>query len=120
MSIESDFRALLVGHSPLAALVGTRVALNVVPEESVPPLVVFAATHDRVLGLDNTLHSDQCAIEVQCWGDTATTADAVADAVIGALATAPADAGAVCLGRSTTFDPDLGLDAVVLTVEWWA
>lgn len=120
MSIESDFRALLVGHAPLAALVGSRVALNAVPDESATPLVVFAATHNRELGLDNTLLSDQASIEVQCWAETATQADAVADAVISAIATAPAAAGAVCLARSTTFDPELGLDAAVLTVEWWA
>jgi Protein of unknown function (DUF3168) len=120
MSIETDFRALLAGYAPLASLVGARIALNAVPEESPTPLVVFAATHDRILGLDNTLLADQCSLDVQCWAETATEAESVANAVIAAIGTAPADTGAVCIGRSTTFDPEMGLDAVVLSVEWWA
>ena len=120
MSIETDFRALLTGYAPLSALVGTRIAMNAVPEGSVVPLVVFSATHDRTLGLDNSLLADQCSIDVQCWAETAVDADQVADAVIAAIATAPAASGAVVLGRSTTFEPDLGLDATILSAEWWA
>lgn len=120
MSVEADFRALLAGHAPLTALVSTRIALNAVPDQSALPLVVYAVSHNRTLGLDNSLLADQCAIAVQCWADTATQADAVADAVLGAVATAAASTGAVVTERSTTFDPDIGLDATLLTVEWWA
>jgi hypothetical protein len=120
MSIETDFRALLAGYAPLSALVGTRIALNAVPEGSVAPLVVFAAEHDRTLGLDNTLLADRCALEVQCWAENATDADAVADAVVAAIATAPTAAGAVVTARSTTFDAEVGLDATILAAEWWA
>ena len=118
MSVESDFRALLAAHAPLTALVGTRIALNAVPEQSALPLVVYAVSHSRTLGLDNSLLADQCAIAVQCWADTATAADAVADAVVAAIATAAAGQAAV-LARSTTFDPEMGLDGTELTVEWW-
>ena len=119
MSIETDFRALLAGYSALTALVGTRIAENAEPEGSALPLVVFSATHDRTLGLDNSLLADQCSIDVQCWAETAVAADAVADAVIAAIATAPTAAGAVVVARSSTFDAELGLDATILAAEWW-
>lgn len=120
MSVETDFRALLAGHAGTAALVGTRIALNAVPEGSAYPLVVFAAAHDRTLALNNALMFDQCQITVECWAATAAGADALADQVVAAVATAPAAAGAVVLSRSSTHDPELGLDGTVLGVEWWA
>lgn len=120
MSIESDFRALLAGNAGVTTLVSTRIAQDAVPEGSTYPLVVFAVRHDRTLGLDNTLLADQAAIAVQCWAETGVIAASVADAVIAAVATAPAAAGAVVLDRASTFDPDTGLDGVALTVEWWA
>jgi hypothetical protein len=120
MSIESDFRALLAGYAPLTALVSGRIALNAVPAGSDTPVVVFGAAHERTLGLDGTLLADKGTLLVQCWGDTAASADAVADAVLAAAATAPAAAGAVAIDRSSSFDPDIGLHATELTVEWWA
>lgn len=120
MTVESDFRALLAGYAPLAALVSTRIAQDAIPEGSIGSLVVFSATHDRTLGLDNSLLADQCTLAVQCWAGTGAQAGAVADAVVAAVATAPAASGAVVLDRQTTFEPELGLDGVLLTVEWWA
>ena len=55
MSVETDFRALLVAHTALTALVSTRISLNAAPEGSDFPLVVFAATHDRAFCADGTL-----------------------------------------------------------------
>ncbi len=119
MTIEADFRATLAAHAPLTALVGSRIALNAIDAPGMP-CVVFAASHDRTIGLNNTLLADQCAIEVQCWADTAAGADAVADAVIAAVATASAAAGACVLSRASSFDAELGIDSTVLAVEWWA
>jgi hypothetical protein len=119
MSVETDFRALLAAHAPLVAIVGTAIALNAVPEGAAAPLVVYACTHNRTLGLDNTLLGDQCTLQVQCWGTSALQADQIADAVVAAVATAPAATGACVLDRATTFEPDLGLDGTLLTVEWW-
>lgn len=120
MTIEADFRALLAGAAGVAALVGTRIAQNAVPDAAGLPCVVFTATHTRHLSLDNTLQADQAALAVQCWAETAAAADAVADAVIAAVATAPAAAGATVLDRAGAYDAEIGLDATVLTVEWWA
>lgn len=119
MSIETDFRAVLAGYPPLTALVGERIALNAIPEGSAAPLVVFAATHQRTLGLDGGLLADLCSLQVQCWGHTSAQADQVADAVIAAVATAPSAACAVVLTMDSTFDEELGLDGVMLSVEWW-
>jgi hypothetical protein len=120
MTIESDFRATLVAHAPLVALVpAARIAQNAVDPGAAGAAVVFITTHTPVLGLDNTQLGDQCAIEVQCWAETALAADAVADAVKAAVATAPAASGACVTGRATAFDPDTGQDATILTVEWW-
>ncbi len=119
MSIESDFQATLAAYTPLTTLVGTRIAQNAV---STPgrPLVVFITSHDRTLGLDNSLLADKCSISAQCWADTAAQADQVADAVQAALATGPAiAASAVVTDRSTVYDEELGADGTVLTVEWW-
>ena len=120
MSIESDVRSVLAAYGPLAALVGTRIALNAVPNESARPLVVYGVAHDRTVGLDGTLLADQAVVTVQCWADTPASAEAVADAVIAAIATAPATAGATVNDRTGTYDDELGLDGVVLGVEWWA
>ena len=120
MSVETDFRATLAAHAPLVALVGSRIAQDAVPEGAKPPLVVYAATHSRTLGLNGTLLADACTLQVQCWADTGAQASAVADAVTVALQTAPADSGACVTERATTFDPEMGLDGVQLTVEWWA
>lgn len=116
MSVESDFRALLAAYAPLTALVGTAIAQNAVPPNAARPYVAFVAQHTPEYGLDNTLLADGVAITCECWADDAASADAVADAVQAALLAA----GRVCTARASTFDPELGLDATVLTVEWWA
>jgi hypothetical protein len=120
VSIESDFRATLAAHAPLTALVGNRIAQDATAEGVTGALVVFSARHDITLGLDNTVLADSCTLDVQCWAATGAQAAVVADAVIAALATAPPNAGVVAISRATTHDPDLGLDGVQLSVEWWA
>lgn len=120
MSAETDFRALLAGHAGTVALVGAAIAHNAIGPSAVTPYVVFTAQHDRVLNLDNTLMADLCVITVQCWSKTAAQAESVADAVTAAVATAPAAHGACVTARASGYDEETGLDATVLTVEWWA
>lgn len=120
MSIETDFRALLAAHAPLVALVGTRIAQDAITEGAAGALVVFSSRHDLTLGLNNTLLADQCTLAVQCWADTAAQAAAVAAAVRAAVAAAPSSSGACVLDESTTHDPEIGMDGVLLTVEWWS
>lgn len=121
MSVETEFRAALAAHAPLVALVNTRIAQDTVPEGTGHPLVVFGVNHSPILALSNAQLGDQCAVAVQCWAETAAGAEAVADAVTAALA-ASATAVAACAvvtERATTADPELGLDGVLLSVEWW-
>lgn len=119
MTVETDFRALLGAHAPLTTLVAQRIAQNAVPEKSPTPVVVFSVQHNPLYAIDGTVVADPSSIAVECWADTGVQAGAVADAVAAALATAPAARAARVLDRSTTFDPDLGLDGVAMTVEWW-
>lgn len=118
MSAESDFRALLAGYAGLSALVGTRIAQSAVPQSDAYPLVVFTSEHDRTVMLDNTLGCDEVIFEVQCWAKSAADAQAVAAQVIAACATAPAARTCAVVESTSTFDPELQLDGVALTVEW--
>jgi hypothetical protein len=116
MSADTEFRALLAGHAALTALVSTRIAANAVPQDSAFPLVVFVSQHDSDYGLDNTLHGTSVTHSVQCYATTAAGAEAVADAVAGAVAT---DADYLVTARSGGYDEELALDAVNLTVQRW-
>lgn len=120
MSAETDFRALLAGHAGTAALVGDRIAHNAIRQGAAAPYVVFTATHDRIHNILGELLADQVKFDVQCWGSTAGQAEAVADAVDAAIATAPSQRGSVATTRASGYDDETGLDAVILTVEWCA
>ncbi|WKB52310.1 tail completion protein gp17 [Eleftheria terrae] len=115
MSAETDFRAALLAHPPLAALLGDRIAANAISAKQPAPYVVFNSSHEPQYGLDGTKHLDRVTFEVQCWATSQAAADAVADAVEAALA----PAGGTLLSRSTAYDGELAMDAAVLTVEWW-
>lgn len=120
MSIETTFRALLAAHAPLAALVGTRIAQDVMAQGQPTPFVVFTATHDLQHNLLGEVLADACTLTVQCWGTTSAQAEAVADAAQAAVATAPGDAGATTTSRTAGYDEETDLHATVLAVEWWA
>lgn len=115
MSAEDDFRTLLAGNAGVTALVSQRIAQNAIRQGDAPPYVVFTSQHQPDLALDNTVLADQVTFTVQCWAKTALLADQVADAVTTCLASA----GVVVTGRATGYDEELGLDATVLTVDWW-
>lgn len=114
MSAETALRALLAASPTLTALVGSRIAQNVVPQDEPLPLIVFSATHNPSYGIDNTLLADEVSFSVQCWANDGVSADAVADAVAAAL-TGTADV----LSRETAYNEELKLDCTVLTVQWW-
>lgn len=120
MSAETDLRALLAGHAGLAALVGANIAHNAIKAQTPPPYVVFSCSHSPVLTIDGTRLADQCVFSIQCWGKTAGNAEAVADAVLAALATAPSARGVATTARASGYDEELGFDATILSVEWWA
>jgi hypothetical protein len=119
MSVETAFRALLAASGAVTALVAGRIAQDAVPNDLSGSLIVFACRHDPTYALDGTVVCDPCSLTVQCWALDPIAASDVADAVTTALATAPARAAAQVVDRSTTFDPEIGKDGVVLTVQWW-
>lgn len=119
MSVETAFRAQLAGSGAVTALVAGRIAQDAVPNDMTGSLIVFSCRHDPIYTLDGALIYDPCSLTVQCWAADPVAASDVADAVTTALATAPVRAAAQVVDRSTTFDPEIGKDGVVLTVQWW-
>lgn len=122
MSAENDFRAALLAHAPLVALVGQRVAMHAIAEGSPTPYVVFTASQapEALLG-GEALRTVEFTTE--CWADTQVAAAAVADAVEAAIAAyeaATPSLAAWVTARTGAFDADVGLDACVLSVQWIA
>ena len=120
MPAESDFRALLAAHAPLAALVGDRIAQHAIAEGQALPLVVFTAEHEPEYGVNGAQLADEVTFRVQCWGRTAVEAGNVAAAVKAACATAPGERYCAVMTEVGTFDAEIALDGVELTVEWTA
>jgi len=121
MSAETDFRALLAGHAALTALVSGRIAQDAVPEGAAYPLAVFSCTHDPLQNILGQQMADRCTFIVQAWSaKTAAEAATVADAVAGAVATAPTARSAAVMSRNSVTDPELGDYGVETVVEWWA
>lgn len=114
MSAETDFRALLAARPQLAALVGTRIAQNAVPQGSPLPLVVFASSHTPERSTNGTLLADEVTFTVQCVAEDSAVADQVADEVEAAIY-----ARAEVTARDAAFNEELALDATVLVIQWW-
>lgn len=117
MSAETEFRAALLAHAPLMALMVSeaRIAQNAAKDGIGPPCIVYGSTRIPDFHLDNSVGATNVQFSVQCWGDTAAVASAVADAATAALLAA----AVVCTSRSTTFDEELGLDGEELVFDWW-
>jgi hypothetical protein len=118
MSIATDFRAALVGHSALTALVpAASIAQNALPAESaVPPAVVYGMNIETEIGLDGTNLGDRATITVQCWAVETDDAEAIAVAVKGALATVPNNA--IVTTEEDGYDPEQKMHSQTLTVVW--
>lgn len=120
MSAELEFRSLLISHPGLAALVGSRVAESAVPDGAPLPYVAFNSRHELTHNLLGEVMSDLVLFTVQCWAESSADAAEVAAQVVLAVADADISRGAVVLSIETAYDPELKLDASVITVEWWA
>lgn len=116
MAIDTDFRAAMLAHAPLVALIDDRLALNVAPDTDTLPLVVYSVRTDRTLGLGGDLHGLRASIDVQVWAKSSEVARQVADEVILAVATVPDKA--VVTDDRDAYEPDMKLDGVLLTVVW--
>jgi hypothetical protein len=118
MTIATDFRAALVAHAALTALVpAASIAQSAVPAESAaPPVIVYGIRVDSELGLDGGNLGDRAEISVQCWALESDDAEAISTAVRGAMATVPNNA--IVLDEQDSYDPDLKLHAQTLTIVW--
>lgn len=118
MSIDTDFRATLAGHAALTTLVGTAIAQGAVPSGAALPLVVFSVRTDTDYGLDGTNLGDRADIECQCWAKQSDSAQAVAAAVRGAIATVPNNA--IVTSERDSYDSELDAHSSILNVVWMA
>lgn len=89
MSIESDIIAALAADSTFNGLIGTRVYLDWAPQETDAPYVVFfAVANNPVVSLAGDSGQDNPLWQFSCWAGTPDAANAVAAALVGAMAAA--------------------------------
>ena len=114
MTAEELTYTALSGSSALAAIVGTRIWPDAIPEDRVMPAVVFArAGTEPIVGLGGTVHGEFADMQIGCWAETRGQADAAAAAAISALTAAGHD----YTGRVVGYDPDTGLFATTVEVR---
>ena len=117
MSAETALRATLVAHTATAALVGQRVRAERAEQDDVRPFVIFTRTASEPYNtVDGAVLATLVSLDVQCWADTRTGADALADAVSAAIRAVPTQSVA---GRSSGYDADLDLEVTNLNILWW-
>lgn len=116
MSASTDLRALLLSGAALALLVGTRVFADRAEQKTPRPFAIYTITQtEPQYALDNSEHGRLTVFELQCWADTRSVAEALADAAEAALR----DDFRVILSRSGGYDAELDLELTSLSVEWW-
>lgn len=124
MSAETDLRAELLAHAPLMALVGgapNRIAFDKVPQGIARPFVVMVRQEtETITTLDGVKHGGRVTFSIQCWGDTRAQAEETADAVEAALAASTREPMGIPIeDRASATEPEIDLEAVTLTVDWW-
>ena len=116
MSAETDLYDALAASVPLAALVGARIYPDAIPEDQVPPAVVYQrATTAPLTTLNGIVIAEEVHFSITIWAKTRTTADSAANAIAAALVAAdhlPAD-------RSGGIDTETGLFATSIDVDWF-
>lgn len=116
MSAESELYAALAARAGLTALVSTRIYPDAIPEDSDLPAVVYQrANTSPITTIGGVVIVEEVRFAISAWAKTRTSADAIADEIAPALATA----GNPYADRSTGYDPEVGLHAVTVEVEWW-
>jgi hypothetical protein len=119
MSAESEVRAILVASGALLAALpdgAAGVSVDVTPDGNAErPFITFAKQYDRpIFGLDNSLLSRTVGIAIQVVGANRVSAIAVRELVENALI----GAGIPWIDGAGGYDPDVDMEAEVLTVEW--
>ena len=116
MSSENSLRGLLLADAAVAALVGQRIKADRAEAGTVIPFVVFArSSTDPIVTLEGVLLAERVFFEIECWAHDRAQADAIADACADAIRGQGQDVS----NRSATSDPELDLQASILSVEWF-
>lgn len=117
MSAESALTSVLLAASAVTAIAGQRIRSDKADETDAQPLVVFSRTgSEPTVALDGTHLRTRVALDVQCWAQTRTAADSLADAVSTAIR---AQTSQAVVGRAGAYDPEVGAHVSVLNVLWW-
>lgn len=117
MTPAEELRAVLTGHAPLVARVGSRIRSDIAAPGDVLPLIVFQRVSVAPeYNLGNEVVATRSTFQVECWGNTRSESSDVAELVIAALAAAdlpidPSDPDAL--------DPETAQRAVVLNLDIW-
>lgn len=107
-----DTYYLAINVAGVAAVVGTRIYPDVLPEKCVYPAIVYSFKVSPIMGISGNKLGEDLEFPTSCWAETRAAADAAADAVEAALS------GTVfyVASREDAYDPETGLFATVLAV----
>lgn len=112
MSTKDDYFALLdvIG---VAAVVGSRIYPDVLPEKCIYPAIVYSQRTTPIMSISNVKLGEDIEMPTSCWAETRAAADEGADAIEVALA----GSAFYIKTREDAYDPEIGLFATVLTVS---
>lgn len=114
MSAETEVYAALSGHAGLTAIVSTRIYPDVLPEKTIYPAVVFSReSTNPIRSISGHYFGADVSLQVGCWGNTRTEADAAGTQAEAALIAS----GMFPRGKNSGYDPETDLYASIIEVE---
>lgn len=116
MSAETELYAVLAGSAGLAALVGTRIYPDAIPEDQALPAAVYSVeAANPEACLDSSIAAIATRFRIVGWGKTRTSASGVGDQIVAALLAI----GVPYDNRFSGFDAEVGQFADVTEITWW-
>lgn len=120
MSIDTDVYAVMSGHAPLTALLGSganfRMFPSVIAQGVAMPAGAYALRTEPVGTVDGLVVAYQTRVTVQCWAEGIAQAKQIADAVVGAFSAVVVPLQT----RDGTFDAEIGLHVETVEFDWWS
>lgn len=111
MAIKTPLYDRLVADGTVSGLVGTRIYRKVAPQEAAKPYVTFQGiSAPRIHGVKNSLGVVQERIQFDCWADTDSGAEAVADAIRASLDGFTGTLGSIRVQGCTHLDERPGME----------
>lgn len=113
MTPEKKLQSLLLSDAPTAALVGTRVRMDLAEEADAMPYVVLMRDETNAMHtLSDAIDNPDVLFEVHCWAATRLTAETVAATVKAAMQVA----GMRVVAHEGFFSREVGAHAAILKV----